>query len=347
MVPASPHDHTPQAGSRADRNSIASVTSPRTSGLVDGSPALIPDRKLPAWALSVLLHGALFLVLLLLMAQFRNGAGEVENRSGGIVLVDVQSETTEYLSEGEVEFSAAPSEAGAEASAAPEMELAPELPGLSSSANPSDGVADSVLDNLPGADSMIAVAGQPGEIGGKTTTAVFGVAGTGSRFVYVFDRSESMALLNNRPLLAARQELVKSIESLPSTSQFQIIFYNKQPRLFNPDGNASIYFAEDKRKEQAKRFIRSIAPDGGTDHLTALKAAFRLSPDVIFLLTDAEGGFTADELRQLSRANQSAAVINAIEFGQRRGTDRSLERVATTSGGQYVFKNIMTLKVEQ
>ena len=80
--------------------------------------------------------------------------------------------------------------------------------------------------------------------------------------------------------------------------------------------------------------------------MVALKQALNLAPDVIFFLTDAEGGFTDADLREISRRNRSAAIINAIEFGAYRSRNRSLEAVARTSGGQYVFKNINTLRLD-
>ena len=63
-------------------------------------------------------------------------------------------------------------------------------------------------------------------------------------------------------------------------------------------------------------------------------------------VTDAEGGFTETEINLIANLNRSAAVINTIEFGERKGLDRSLEAVSKTSGGQYLFKNINTLRVE-
>ena len=320
------------------------------AGYPTGPQSAVNSRGLPAFALSFLLHLSLLTALLLLLAQFPRGASEVENRAGGIVLVNQQADSTEYLSEGDVLEASSPEQtmAAATESTAPELELPPDLPGLESGTSLNDGVAEEVAQSLTGADKMITTPKEPGLVGGRVTTEVFGVTGTGSRFVYVFDRSQSMAGGgNNSPMLAARQALIKSLQSLPQTSQFQIIFYNGDTRIFNPDGRAGVYFAEEQFKRKAIEFIRSVKPDGGTDHLNALKAAFKLAPDVIFLLTDAEGGFTNDELRQVVRYNRSAAVINTIEFGQRQGSDRSLEQISRTSGGQYLFKNVRSLRVEQ
>lgn len=80
--------------------------------------------------------------------------------------------------------------------------------------------------------------------------------------------------------------------------------------------------------------------------MKALAEAFKLGPDVIFFLTDAEGGFTEADLQEIGRRNRSAAVINTIEFGERRLHNHSLEAVARDSGGQYIFKNINTLRLD-
>ena len=277
----------------------------------------------------------------------QRGAGDTENRTGGIVLVDLESQTTEYLTEGDVEQTSNPTVA--EQSPPPIAafsELPPDLAGMEAALTPTSGAGDQLVEALPGADSFIDGPAANLEIGGKVTTEVFGVKGTGSRFVYVFDRSQSMEGFSARPLMAARQALLKSLDSLGDNHQFQIIFYNDTVKAFNPDGLAAMYFATEDRKQAARDFVVSVRGDRGTDHLNALKKAFRLAPDVIFLLTDAEGGFTPAELREVSRLNRSAAVINAIEFGERRGGDRSLQKLAQESGGQYIFKDVRTLRID-
>src|SRR6185436_10328598 len=90
---------------------------------------------------------------------------------------------------------------------------------------------------LPAAGQLTG-SGKPGRgtgNGGQTSTGVFGVVGTGSKFVYVFDRSASMGDLGGRPLKAAKVQLIQSLEQLSDMHQFQIVFYNEQPSVFNPN----------------------------------------------------------------------------------------------------------------
>ena len=305
----------------------------------------IVRRELPAWLLSFLLHGLILLAAFLMLAKFHSGAGEVENRTGGIVLVDISSETTEYLSEGDVAETAAES-----AQQPPPMpasqELPPNLPGMAFNDSQLTGVGEETVDSLTGAESLLQGTTSDRPFGGKVTTEVFGVKGTGSTFVYVFDRSASMEDLGGRPLRAAKSQLLESLNSLGETHQFQIIFYNDETKVFQPDpGQSLMTFADEPAKKRARKFIASIGGKGGTDHLKALKLALSFAPDVVFLLTDAEGGFTSSELRSLSNWNRSGAVINAIEFGVGgQGLDRSLQRVATESTGQYVYKDVRSFR---
>ena len=314
---------------------------------MDSSQQITPNRKVPAWLLSVILHAVLMTALLMTLFQFRNGSGEVENKTGGIVLVDLTNETTEFLSEGDLSDSSASDQQQSAPPAIASEELPPDLAGMEFSDSEITGVGEEFSDALAGAESFTQGTQSVQPLGGKVTTSVFGVQGTGSRFVYVFDRSASMEDLGGKPLRAAKTQLRASLNSLASNSQFQIIFYNDRTKSFRSAmGEKNLVTASDDEKVRAERFIDSIRGERGTDHLGALKLALSYGPDVVFLLTDAEGGFSSRELASIASWNRSGAVINAIEFGvgNRRGSDRSLRRLAEQSLGQYVYKDVRSFR---
>jgi hypothetical protein len=117
-------------------------------------------------------------------------------------------------------------------------------------------------------------------------------------------------------LRAVKAELLQSLKTLDTVHQFQIIFYNERPVLFNPTGTPGrLAFATEANKQRAIRFLDSIVADGGTSHEDALKLAIRLQPDVIFFLTDADDPKLSPA--QLAKIRDLAAgiIINAIEFG--------------------------------
>ncbi|EMI52051.1 hypothetical protein RSSM_06496, partial [Rhodopirellula sallentina SM41] len=66
------------------------------------------------------------------------------------------------------------------------------------------------IDQL-GQSDLVPGAAKYGQGAGRITTELFGVSGTGSTFVYVFDRSESMAAAGKAPLRASKTELIRSL----------------------------------------------------------------------------------------------------------------------------------------
>jgi hypothetical protein len=188
---------------------------------------------------------------------------------------------------------------------------------------------------LPGLGFSIA----PKE-GGKARTSLFGLTGEGYKFVYVFDRSASMGGSGRNSLRAVKAELLQSLKNLDTVHQFQIIFYNERPTIFNPTGTPGrLVFATERNKQQAIRFVESIVADGGTDHEEALKLAIRLQPDVIFFLTDGDDPkLTPAQLAKIQRL-AAGITINAIEFGPRPKPAGAsfLAELARQNGGGYTY----------
>lgn len=182
--------------------------------------------------------------------------------------------------------------------------------------------------------------------GGEGRTSFFGVVGEGYKFVFVLDRSGSMGGTGRASLRAVKTELARSLANLDTVHQFQIVFYNERPVVFNPSGAAGrLAFATEANKHRALRFIDAIPAEGGTAHEDALRLAIQLHPDVIFFLTDAdEPELTA---RQLSKIRERAAgiVVHAIEFGSgpQRNKNNFLEELASQNGGRHVYVDVAKL----
>jgi hypothetical protein len=185
---------------------------------------------------------------------------------------------------------------------------------------------------------------------GSAHTSLYGIDAEGSKFVYVFDRSASMGNGPNMPLAAAKAELLKSLERLGPTHQFQIIFYNERPKIFSLAGYPGrIVYATDINKRQARSFVESITADGGTGHLSALELALGFGPDIIYFLTDAaEPDMSAADLARIRHKNQ-VSVIHTIEFGEGPAPDREnfLARIARDNRGRYTYIDIRDLLSKQ
>ncbi len=315
----------------------------------------LPHREMPALVASLIVHVVLLVTLGLWWSKPQQGTGDEPDRDIGIAVVHRQKDQTRYVDAAEIANEVAektlssgePSQVAATvppADLALPLDLEGLLGAMRSTPSPvaSSGMAGDV------AMSGAALGGDRGQDAktnpNETTTMVFGVSGSGSRFVYVFDRSDSMNGSGGRPLLAAKRELMRSLSTLSERQQFQIIFYNDKPTPIQISGMPlQLLRGEPEMIVRATHYVDSIAAFGGTEHDTALKLALRMSPDVIFFLTDARiprlSGSELFEIKQ--RADRNGTTIHAIEFGtEPDAPDVSfLRELASMNGGQYQYVN--------
>lgn len=314
-----------------------------------------------SWLVSAVVHAVVFLVAATVWSPPPPAGNAEPERRAGIVLVDMSRSEPQYFEAGEDHAAGGePAESGDPASPAMNASaLESALPGAA--APPVDATA--VLPTAAGLSAQDAAgaglgggqllsggatgASGPRGLGKPTQTYVFGLPGVGTKFLYVFDRSASMSGFEGRPMSAAKRELVKSLRGLESTHQFQIVFYNNRPSVFNPFSPQPprMVFGEDKNKRLAEDYVRSVVSDGGTDHMLALNLALGLAPDVLFFLTDADDPqLTEAELAHIQRRNRGT-VINTIEFGAgpRRSSTNFLVRLAQQNGGRHAYVDVTQL----
>ncbi len=172
-------------------------------------------------------------------------------------------------------------------------------------------------------------------------TEFFGARERAESFAYVVDSSGSMA--SRGSLDVAKREMWASLSQLPPDARFTIVFYNLHAIVFtDPQGRKGLMPATAANKARARAQMASIVPDGGTDHLTALRAALALRPEVIFFLTDADLMTESDvvEIRSMARNTR----IQAVEFGRgaNLGGSGPLRKLTTLTGGSYRYIDVLT-----
>ena len=303
-------------------------------------------RRPRAWLFSLGLHVSILLLLGLLVQRLPRGIVETVERTGGIVLVKNQGERTEYYSaEDAVDSIAAQSSAAQSLSSPAELELS--LPGSLPMVGETG--ADLAGQGEDPFESLLQARG--GRETGEYTveTGVYGVKAKGYRFIYVFDRSASMNALEGRPLEAAKGQLIRSLQDLGETQQFQVIFYNNEPTILNPffPRPPRLLFAGKQNRQLATDHIRGIVASGTTRHEDALLLALKMSPDVVFFLTDAEEPvMTFQELERVSRRNQFVgASIYTVQFGigPPQGGENFLARLARRNDGKHAYVDVSRL----
>jgi hypothetical protein len=313
---------------------------------IDRRPSHVMKPK-PAWLLSCALHVGVVVFALAAIhhspgssaAGVDEGGIELELKSGGDGFRESESRVTQAVyavSQQPMPPALLVAEPVTPPSPTPQS-LPSTSPSSTSSGRPATGAGTNT--GKPAAGSSYG----PGS-GSKASVRVFGVQGTGTKFVYVFDRSGSM---EGAPLAAAKQQLIESINSLEAIHQFQIIFFNHQIRTFDATGGGHrVAFATDRSKQLAANFIGGITADGGTDRLAALRAAVAMQPDVIFFLTDDDDPMPESELAEVEQLNKRAsATICTIQFGEgpAQKSDNFLVQLARTTGGQYGYVDTMRL----
>lgn len=318
------------------------------------------QTAVPSWIVSVCFHGGLmlfFAVGLQSCESGHSGASDEEFREVGIYVKDAV-ELVENVQEDAKPVQDKPQDADTDAPPT-EAQIAEALD--SSSNLPSDllklpelapsnvigqGAPLSPGGSLGPADVLNAVESAPASNvrrGAKQgSTSFFNIDAEGNRFVYVVDRSGSMDEF--KQLRVARSELLASMQSLDSTQQFHIIFYNQEYREMElRNREAGLVWATDINRTLAGQFLREVNPAGGTAHLPALRKALSYRPEHLFFLTDADRPqLTARDLSEIQKINRGRTHIHCIEFGQQAdlGLENFLKRLARQNDGTYRYRDV-------
>jgi hypothetical protein len=315
---------------------------------------MIKHRPMPAWAASGLLHAILLILLALSWQVAPRSAGTVgePDRGGDIALVAMRRGRPEYFHDrGEQALSATASVTSVPREQSP-------LPGPSEmSLEQQDAlptrddvgiIGDSGAQGLPDATEMSREDVHHAQSVGRRPREFLGPREQEINLSMSLIVRQAWADFGGRPLDAAKVQLLASLENLEKTHQFQIVFYNHEPRIFNPNAPQPprLLYADEQTKRLADRYVEGISAVGGTKHWDALKLALGMNPDVIFFLTDGlEDALTSDQMRQIRRAHERQGTqIHAIEFGT--GPTQGfnfLTQLARQNSGAYVYIDVSRL----
>ncbi|MGB2755197.1 MAG: VWA domain-containing protein [Phycisphaerae bacterium] len=149
------------------------------------------------------------------------------------------------------------------------------------------------------------------------------------KIVYVVDRSGSMT----DSIDYVKEELKRSIGELPEEKEFHVLFYSSGPCVEMP--TRRLVDATERNKQFAYEFIDGIIAQGETDPSDALRRAFAVHPEVLYLLTDGE--FDRAIVGLVQDLNAGGRVrVHTIGFLYRPG-EKVLKQIAAENGGNYKF----------
>jgi hypothetical protein len=165
----------------------------------------------------------------------------------------------------------------------------------------------------------------------------YGLPLSGARIVFVIDTSGSM---NGPRIMAAKRELKRAIEELPSDVAFNVIAFSDRPYPWQ----SKLMPASGEFKQNAQYFIELLKLAPRTASYDALEAALSFDTEVIYFLTDGQpfGGKIqnpAEIVRTITRLNQYRRItINSLGIGvgpSGNAFDAFLSTLADQNWGDY------------
>ena len=200
--------------------------------------------------------------------------------------------------------------------------------------------------------------GRAGAGGGGTT--FMGVPTEAKDIVYLLDFSSSMSLAPERPELV-KQELIRSIGSLPDDRRFSVVIFgqtkaNGARQIYRADNSdytenyvamppaGQLVRATNPNKSEACKWVagRNVDGEAGSEAGPAMAEVLRMRPQVVYVLTD--GAFNDPDFRELLQVIEKqdpghTVKINTVAFtltdAAGGGDIRDLQTLAGNSGGTY------------
>lgn len=319
------------------------------------------QRRSASLIMSLLLHGGLLALAVLMFSLFRTSPPDEPVRRGSIVLTSIdENQQEEFLTEDDVEETleeatiAAASAAASQAAPTLDVPAIDDLPGpppIDPTPNAAEMVNES-LNDVPAHQFELTdaeleeiareqrrlKARQPK--GDPISISVFnGTNMTGRRFVFIIDRSQSMGGQGLGVLSRAQTELTNAIQQLKPNHEFQIVAYHSRTVTIS---ERRLLVANEANKALAKPFLQRLAAFGATEHNYGINAALAFRPDSVVLLTDGGyPGLSASQMKQIRRS-ASNAEFHCIQFGlgPQQESANFMTRLASQCNGTFRYINV-------
>jgi len=162
-----------------------------------------------------------------------------------------------------------------------------------------------------------------------------GISGNARTIAYVCDASGSMLT----KMLQLKDQLRQSVAKLQPVQSFSVVFFadpDVRPAAFSQ----SLVMANPDNKLKFEKYLADIRAAGSTDPVPGLELAFKMHPQLIYLLTDGDfddNKAVLDKINQLQAQANPKVKINSIVFTDPNRADKGIvelfKKISADSGG--------------
>jgi hypothetical protein len=316
---------------------------------------------LPAWYLSLVVHGTLLAFIALMSVTLPEPLEELNVVLAPEPLEQVEFSEAELTDDGAGaegveqladELEGGPLDVGDEALGGDPGELsvgelAPEALVAGALGEPLEGSGDGSLGDvglLFGAGSGGGAGGGRGggggrdglgeDLGPQPLAKFFGTKIEGRRIVFVLDNSGSM---QGGRLETVIDELKRCVDSLSRDQGFYVVFYSDSIYpLFYPDPAQQYVPATDQNKRMLGHWLDTVELCMGDSVIEALAAASMIEPDVVFLLSDGRVQGEKKMAFLLDGRNRDFPIHTVgVGMGGGAASRRNLQEIATANAGDF------------
>lgn len=344
-----PVRHEPKLAAAANTQKVAEQREEQHEEAVAVSLGARLFQGMPGWAVSLLLH-----VLVLMLLALVTFAPKLDVAQMDIFTSSFEAEEFEPLQD-PVEFE--PLEEPFEVAESSALEAsvvdagALEIADFTSTAPaevgdfsemdvgiPLDAIGFSTLGDEIGSTAVGDMLGKNAMLPAK----FFGSESKGQKFVFVVDNSNSMS---GGRFETALIELVKAIDRMTPQQQIYIVFFSDTAYgLFHPDTASALIPATDANKARLKKWLPTVELCLNTNCEAAMRTAVALQPDVIYVLGD--GAFTDNTEALMTGALKGKATIHTLGMMAQGKGDAQFTAIAKANNGTYKDVGVLPEAVE-
>lgn len=147
--------------------------------------------------------------------------------------------------------------------------------------------------------------------------------------VFVLDRSASMG--PDGLLAKAIDELEASLRSLKPDTKFAVVAYNSSADAI------PLRLPTEETLSRTLKWLRSLQPEGSSNHVAGIREALSLQPRLVVLLTDADD-LELREAKELAGVIRPPTSIDAVVLGNGRPIQETpLDRLTRVRGGSVRY----------